>query len=262
MLPFVLSFMGLLIWLMTRRAVTNRVFVFPQPAPKTLYGNIYSYVGRIKFIHDLRDKYVDMLHGAGWKHTPEEFLGFKVLCSLAGIPLFVIHPSVGVAGCVFGFFIPDLSLKQDLAKQKSLCNLAIPVCARVAGAAIGAGATIQSVISSLASLDNPLARHFKTAEEEMEVGYGAEAVLNRIPKRIGTPEVMQFIQLLLQFVLYKTDVSNKLYDLAINMMDKRVNEVETRVKSMEMVFLMIMMVTMVFPMIWSVVSPIMGSLKF
>lgn len=262
MVPFVLSFTGMLIWFFSRRAVAQKIFTAPLLSPKTTYGNIFGIAGRIKFINTLRHRYTNMLAVARWKHTPEEFVGFKVLCSLSGIPLFIIHPSLGIAGCIFGFFIPDLSLKQDVTKQRFLCDSSIPTCARVAASGIGAGATIQSVISSLASLNNALGHHFKIAEEEMRIGYGAEQVLSRIAERISTPDVLQFVQLLSQFVLYKTDVSNKLYELAINITDKRTNEIEAKIKSLEMVFMVVMMVTMVFPTIWSVVSPILSSMKF
>ncbi len=139
-----------------------------------------------------------------WRVSPAEYLAVKEISAVAFplvLFLFEVKNVWWLLGAgLFGFILPDLTLRSRVKNRKFLIERVLPETIDLLGLCVGAGldfmAAVRWVVDKVAS--NPMIEELVLVLKEINVGKPRTEALRDMARRVDIPDVTSFVRILIQ----------------------------------------------------------------
>jgi len=211
---------GLIIWSLSLFRQARMVSRLPQSSAPVHSSKLQIILSRLLPTQGLLEKIglsAKIKRKIGAAHlnmAPAGFFNLKILLMLALAGLTPVafgkaDPIYILAAVVFGYFLPDLYLKQRIAKRKYQIVRRLPETVDLLGLCIEAGLDFSSAVRWVIDKTppSPINDEFGLVLEEIKWGKPRIQALKDMSSRLDIPEISSFVQTIVQAERMGTQVS-------------------------------------------------------
>jgi len=154
---------------------------------------------KLKIYNAIKSK-LDAAHS---RFTVQAFFNLKilliiVLCVFAFFTFGKLEPQVLIVCLGLGYIVPDMFLKQMIAKRKNSIGRLLPETVDLLGLCVEAGLDFTTAVKWIIDKTpmNPMLEELAFVLEEIKWGKSRSQALKDMSKRLNVPEVSSFVQTL------------------------------------------------------------------